>query len=89
MMAAQDGSQPSIMSRLPFFGKRKAKDTNVSTRESDGEDERTAQHPPKWSFGVLNDKDTIEVPGKTSHLVRPWPSLTCNRFCFIACGPQE
>ncbi|KAK7742805.1 hypothetical protein SLS63_000372 [Diaporthe eres] len=62
-MAAQDDTQPSLLSRLPFLGRRKAKDKNVSPRESDGEDERTSHRPPKWSFGVLNDKDTIEVPG--------------------------
>ncbi|KAL1859693.1 hypothetical protein Daus18300_009412 [Diaporthe australafricana] len=62
-MANQDDTQPSLISRLPFFGKRKAKDVNVSARESDAEDERTSQQPPKWSFGVLNDIQTIEVPG--------------------------
>lgn len=62
-MAAQDDTQPSLISRLPFLGRRKAKDKKVSPRESDGEDERTSHRPPKWSFGVLNDKDTIEVPG--------------------------
>lgn len=88
-MAAQDAPQSSIMSRLPFFGKRKAKDVNVSARESDGEDERTSNRPPKWSFGVLNDKDTIEVPGENCHSNHTQPCLTCNRFCIIACGLQE
>ncbi|KAH8742381.1 MFS transporter [Diaporthe sp. PMI_573] len=62
-MAPQDDTQSSLMSRLPFFGTRKAKDINPPTRESDGEDEHTSNQPPKWSFGVLNDKNTIEVPG--------------------------
>ncbi|KAI3398616.1 hypothetical protein diail_8964 [Diaporthe ilicicola] len=60
---ATQGDKPSIMSRLPFFGKQKAKEVDVSARESDAEDERTSNKPPKWSFGVLNDKNTIEVPG--------------------------
>lgn len=63
-MSTQDDAQPSLVSRLPFFGRRKAKDVN-SARESDGEDE--SRGPPKWSFGVLNDKHTIEVPGEFSH----------------------
>jgi len=66
-MAPQDDTQSSLMSRLPFFGTRKAKDINPPTRESDGEDEHTSNQPPKWSFGVLNDKNTIEVPGEISH----------------------
>lgn len=86
-MSTQDGNQPSLMSRLPFFGKRKAKDVSSSARESDGEDE--SQGPPKWSFGVLNDKTTIEVPGETSRSNHAWPGLTCSRFCVIACGLQE
>jgi hypothetical protein len=65
-MAAQDDTKSSPMSRLPFFGKRKAKEINSPTRESDGEDEHTSNRPPKWSFGVLNDKNTIEVPGEIS-----------------------
>lgn len=63
-MATQGDTQPSLISRLPFFGRRKAKDVDAPTRESDGEDERTSPRPPKWSFGVLNDKNTIEVPGR-------------------------
>lgn len=84
-MATQDGSQPSLISRLPFFSRRKAKDEDVARRDSDGEDDGTSQRPPKWSFGVLNDKNTIEVPGKTSYSNYSWPCLTCNRFCIIAC----
>lgn len=52
------------MSRLPFFSKRKAEGDNVSARGSNEEDERTSNQPPKWSFGVMNDKYTIEVPGE-------------------------
>lgn len=66
-MATQDDTQTSPMSRLPFFGRRKAKDTNSPKRESDGEDENTSDRPPKWSFGVLNDKHTIEVPGEVPY----------------------
>ncbi|KAK2600983.1 hypothetical protein N8I77_010471 [Diaporthe amygdali] len=62
-MALKDDTQPSLISRLPFFGKRKAEGDNVSATGSNAEDERTSNQPPKWSFGVMNDKYTIEVPG--------------------------
>ncbi|KAH9432935.1 hypothetical protein MCOR02_007608 [Pyricularia oryzae] len=61
-MAARDEAQPSFTSRLPFFGGRKK---NVPPRDSHESetDEAPSNAPPKWSFGVLNDKKTIEVPG--------------------------
>lgn len=34
--------------------------------ESDG-DSYTKTKPAKWSLGILNDKDTDEVPGMWSH----------------------
>lgn len=88
-MATQGDTQPSLISRLAFFGKRKANDIDAPARESNGEDERTSHGPPKWSFGVLNDKNTIEVPGRVSHSTHPRPALTFSRLCFITCGPQE
>lgn len=62
-MAARDEAQPSFTSRLPFFGGRKK---NVPPRDSHESetDEAPSNAPPKWSFGVLNDKKTIEVPGE-------------------------
>ncbi len=29
-----------------------------------GDSENVSSGPPKWSFGVLNDEETVEVPGK-------------------------
>lgn len=57
-MAARDATRPSFTSRLPFFGRPKANGSNDT--ESD---DPASNAPPKWSFGVLNDKKTIEVPG--------------------------
>ena len=55
------------MPRLRLFGGSKEKaviekdDAASSTPTSDVE--RNQKRPPKWSFGVLNDKETDEVPG--------------------------
>ncbi|TLS26411.1 hypothetical protein PpBr36_04847 [Pyricularia pennisetigena] len=61
-MTARDGAKPSITSRLPFFGGRKANSSPSNSNESES-DGPASNAPPKWSFGVLNDKKTIEVPG--------------------------
>lgn len=61
-MATRDATQRPFASRLPFVGGRK---TNSSAGDSDEieSDQPASNAPPKWSFGVLNDKKTIEVPG--------------------------
>lgn len=63
-MASQNESSRSFMSRLPFASGR-TKEEKSGGRESSDEDTRTASKAPKWSFGVLNDKETVEVPGKS------------------------
>lgn len=62
-MATRDATQRPFASRLPFVGGRK---TNSSAGDSDEieSDQPASNAPPKWSFGVLNDKKTIEVPGE-------------------------
>ncbi|ROW10183.1 hypothetical protein VMCG_01689 [Cytospora schulzeri] len=63
-MTTQDSSQRSpVKSKLPFFGKRAAGGDNVPRKDSDEEGLRTPRKTPKWSYGVLNDPETIEVPG--------------------------
>lgn len=60
-----------MASRLPFFSK--ASNSNGEKpvgRTSLEEEDRTHSGPPKWSFGVLNDKETFEVPGKLPNLMR-------------------
>lgn len=61
-MAARDATPPSFTSRLPFFGRRKANASVGDSNETES-DEAASNAPPKWSFGVLNDRKTIEVPG--------------------------
>ncbi|KAK7743810.1 hypothetical protein SLS53_003829 [Cytospora paraplurivora] len=62
-MTTQDSSHLSkVTTRLPFFGKRATKGVKASERESDDEEVRTTRRPAKWSFGVLNDRETVEVP---------------------------
>ncbi|KUI61984.1 MFS antiporter QDR3 [Cytospora mali] len=63
-MSTQDNHQSSpVTSKWPFFGKRTTRAAKNSERDSDEEDLQTARKAPKWSFGVLNDPQTIEVPG--------------------------
>lgn len=38
----------------------------MSIASSDGYDDVKAK-PAKWSLGILNDKETDEVPGSCSH----------------------
>ncbi|KLU83024.1 MFS transporter [Magnaporthiopsis poae ATCC 64411] len=61
-MAARDATKPSFTSRLPFFGGRKAGASSGDSEDAES-DQPASNAPPKWSFGVLNDKKTIEVPG--------------------------
>jgi hypothetical protein len=62
------------------FAKRKPRDV-----EEDEKDDGSG--PPKWSMGVLNDKQTIEVPGTS--LLATYASvmseLTWYRICPLAC----
>lgn len=46
---------------MSFF---KKKDPNDPKGSSEGSQDGSSDGPPKWSMGVLNDKRTIEVPGK-------------------------
>lgn len=64
-MAAQDNNKRSFASRIPFYGSMRTEKTHE--RESSEEEDTTSSRAPKWSFGVLNDKGTVEVPGKSSH----------------------
>lgn len=68
-MISQEKDKRSLLSRLPFVGG--AKTESSSNRESSEEDDQTSFKAPKWSFGVLNDKETVEVPGKTCPALRP------------------
>ncbi|CAN8100121.1 unnamed protein product [Discula destructiva] len=61
-MASQDDTKRSLASRLPFFSKG-SNAAKAAGRESSEEDDQTSSRAPKWSFGVLNDKETFEVPG--------------------------
>lgn len=64
-MASPEAPKRTLVSRLPFFsGKPSQKPKNSTERDSSDEDFGSAARPPKWSYGVLNDKTTIEVPGK-------------------------
>lgn len=64
-MTTQDSTQhSSVISRLPFFGKRSNRGASASRKDSAEEGLQTSRKTPKWSFGVLNDPDTIEVPGE-------------------------
>ena len=40
----------------------------ASRASSDDDIENGSVKPPKWSLGVLNDKQTDEVPGKSDRL---------------------
>jgi hypothetical protein len=55
----------------PFFslnrGTQKA-EKGASRASSDDDLENGSVKPPKWSLGVLNDKQTDEVPGKSDWL---------------------
>ncbi|KAF3768478.1 MFS general substrate transporter [Cryphonectria parasitica EP155] len=57
MASSQDGTPRTWASRLRFPSR--TKDEKSADRESVEEPRRIA----KWSFGVLNDKETVEVPG--------------------------
>lgn len=63
-MTSKDDSKRSLTSRLPFLGGMK--NEKSAERESSEEDGQTSSRAPKWSFGVLNDKATVEVPGRSS-----------------------
>lgn len=69
-MATQPTEKRTLVSRLPFFGSQRnpAKDAERGSQSSATE-EGSLQKAPKWSFGVLNDVETVEVPGK--HLSSP------------------
>lgn len=54
----------SFVSRLPLFGS-KSKDEKPALSD---EDVGKVSSIPKWSFGVLNDRETVEVPGKSQSL---------------------
>lgn len=62
----------SLVARLPLFG-TKPKDQKSALSD---EDAGTPTGAPKWSFGVLNDKATVEVPGKCHLLL----TLRCFRY---------
>lgn len=69
-MVSQEKDKKSLLSRLPFVGG--AKTESLSKRESSEEDEQASFKAPKWSFGVLNDKETVEVPGKPCSAAKPY-----------------
>ncbi|KAF2426514.1 hypothetical protein EJ08DRAFT_663264 [Tothia fuscella] len=47
-----------------FFGRKKGRESEKGHERSTSEDvEEAAIRPKKWSYGVLNPKDTVEVPG--------------------------
>ncbi|KAK3331085.1 major facilitator superfamily domain-containing protein [Apodospora peruviana] len=52
--AADGGERPQQRSRLSFFPR-------ISTAGGGAVQEKSG--PPKWNMGMLNDKETIEVPG--------------------------
>lgn len=62
-MASQGNAKRSFASRLPFFSNRTDNEKSEG-RHSSEEDLRGPPKAPKWSFGVLNDKATVEVPGE-------------------------
>lgn len=53
-----------MTSKLPFFGKKARNNANDPEKDHGEEGLQTTHKAPKWSFGVLNDPDTIEVPGE-------------------------
>lgn len=58
-MATENTNKRSLVSRLPLFGSQSKGQKSTSSDEDLG----APSGPPKWSFGVLNDKATFEVPG--------------------------
>jgi len=58
----QDGRRKKrvVFSRMIRSDRRKSA-SNYASSFSDGEDAQ--KKPEKWSMGVLNDRDTDEVPG--------------------------
>lgn len=71
IMPAQDSSHLArVTTRLPFFGRRAAKGVTALERESDDEEVRATRRPARWSFGVLNDRETVEVPGESPERVQ-------------------
>jgi hypothetical protein len=47
------------------FARRPEKVDEKQSRQTSGDTDIEARdsRPPKWSFGILNDKETDEVPG--------------------------
>lgn len=88
IMTSQDKHKRSLVSRLPFFGA--TKDEKSAGRDSSEEDDQGVSGAPKWSFGVLNDKQTVEVPGKPNILkssriarvIEMMTNLAQVLFCF-------
>jgi len=56
-----------------LLGGSKATKTSPMSRASSDGFEDLKPRPEKWSLGVLNDKETDEVPGMWSHHP-PWSS---------------
>ena len=49
-----------------FFGKSKSIQDQSTTPVSLEKDENIKNKPPKWSLGILNDRETDEVPGRSN-----------------------
>jgi hypothetical protein len=69
--------------RAPRNGKEKANPANNSSDEEDN----SMPKPEKWSLGILNDKDTDEVPGKNDSpfLVRQQRLTALPQVPFCSC----
>ena len=66
------------MALLGIWGRRKKKngDEAEGSEGTEAELEKNSNRPPKWSIGILNDKETDEVPGTFVHFVS-LPPLIC------------
>ena len=66
-----EGLQASAMPRWKLFSPNRPSrqaEEGASRASSDDDVENGSMKPPRWSFGVLNDKQTDEVPGKSDQL---------------------
>lgn len=87
-MTAPSSSKRFSPSRIPFFSS-KANDEKSVDRTSADEDVNAPAKPAKWSFGVLNDRETVEVPGmlanwQTEAFSTPESTLLWQSFPYFA-----
>lgn len=68
---SQDGEKPPRSRWRSFFGRN----AGTPGSQTDQTDENGENLPSKWSMGVLNDRETHEVPGVYPTSPHPVPTL--------------